>query len=236
MKRTLLLILAVLLFASCTGSMKDIRIGKSYTIYRPKTILIYSEPHPDAETFYLDEAEAFEVVDAVCTDGVSLIMCGWDMATAMDNPEFFKVRWMKVRFETGGEGYINGLYFFPKIINGIMPEEYSLVDGYTAKEYSSHIRAKDRQLDADLARLGELRLKGIEQSGWSENEKQKVRDFKVWVGMTSEQLTFSQYPPPGGVTRTDTREGSFELWIYDGVIYELKDGVVIAIRWSRPPG
>ncbi len=195
MKKALLLVALLLLSASCAGSMKDIRIGHSFAILIPDEIPVYTEPHPDAKLFYLEEAEEFEVVDAVCTDGVSLIMCGWEMAAAMDNPDFFKVRWMKVRFESGKQGYINGLYFFPELSYHMTSEKRTkVINGTTPKEYAALIRKNDRKLEAEIARLAEERLENISASSWPEHEKQMVRDFKVWVGMTGDQLVSSQAP------------------------------------------
>ncbi len=240
MKKVVLLIFTVLLLASCAGKMKDIRIGESYVVIVPDEVVFSSEPSAKAEGYYLDEALSFEVVDAVCEKGVSLINCGWEMAAAMDNPVFFKVRWMKVLFETGKEAYLNGLYFFPELAVGLTPEEYTIMDGFTAKEYAAQLRVKyaearrkDREIyerqKANAKDLEEKRQAAIEAGPWSEEEKRRMREHMVWIGMTSEQMLLSIYKADSA-TRTTTSAGVYERWTYSNTVYELNNGKLVRIN------
>ncbi len=123
-KIALLLAVMLVTLVSChSGPLSDIRIGKTYGVFAADEILFQTAPSPDAETFYLDKAQSFYVEDYACRDGMSTPGCFFEMSMAMEDPKMFEVIYFKVNFEFGGEGYINGKYFYPELADYIISEE-----------------------------------------------------------------------------------------------------------------
>jgi hypothetical protein len=226
---------------ACTaGSLKDIRIGKSFGIFGPKKIVIHSAPSFQSESFKLEKAEAFVVEDVMCADGKGILSCWSDLIVAKDNPQLAQVAFYKVRFDSGREAYINAAYFYPKLSRYIIDEKIAKRLGTTPSGYAQKAREEEEAIEIKvkarfehrkqlLIELDRLRLKGIATSPWSDADKEMVLKHRVRIGMTKNQLLLSKGISLK-VTKSVTAEGEFENWYYKTTTYYFKNNKLI--KWE----
>jgi len=265
MKRLgILVILLSIFLSSCTGYMKDIRMGKTFAVIVFREVPIYKEPSLKSEVYYLKEPEAFVVEDVQFPEEYTFgdkTMFFLDPITSKSPAEYedrvrkgkayFADRFFKARFDSGEVGYIHFRYFYPELADSMISEELSAVGNETVREYAERYRKKFKEAHRkgreyaekqkeralkqkeDLARDVRLAEAAREQSinlaPWPAKQKARVRDHKVWIGMTKDQLLFSQYPPKG-IKKRVTAEGEFEDWAYKGTTYYFKGNKLI--RWE----
>mgnify|MGYP001561577799 CR=1 FL=1 len=227
--------LTLFLQTGCVGPLKDVRIGKNYLIYTKDKIPVYTRPLRGGEVFYIDRTEAFVVEDVVCEDGMSTAMCWLDLASIPGaSPDvadkFTSVAFYKVRFESGVEGYINAVFFYPSVADGILSEKTTIgMHGMTAVEFAQKIRDDDAEDEARFRADSEIRRKIIADAPWPERIKRLVEERGLELGMTHKQVILSQAPvlnyedfplSPFGrlafekVTEEMTKEGLKETWVY----------------------
>ena len=225
MKRGLLLSVTVLLLLTAckTGPLKDIRLGKTYGLFVPRKVAIHRAPMRNAETFKLEEAEAFIVEDVMCEEGMGTASCWFDLATSMENHGNAGVAFYKVRFESGKEGYINALYFYPKLADGIISEESAKALGKTPQGFVLETREKIKEGRAAIIEEENNRKSFIESAPWPEDIKKLVLDNKLKIGMTIEQVMLSKNPSERPAfkqfrlrkaSETVTEGGVIEKWVF----------------------
>ena len=171
---------------------------------------------------------------------------------------YFADRFFKARFDSGEVGYIHFRYFYPELARGMTSEENTAVRGTTVREYIAEARADYKKIEREakeraaadrerarkqkealaenIRKAEETRLQGISKAPWSARQKELVRNHKVWIGMTKDQLLFSKYSPKG-IKKRVTAEGEFEDWFYKDTTYYFKNNRLI--RWEskvKAPG
>ena len=247
-KIAFLLIVMLFMVISCkTGPLKDIRLGKNFSIYAGDKILVHKAPSKDAETFYIKTPQAFLVEDVVCEDGVGKLSCYSDLMIANDYPDVVKVAYYKVSFELGGEGYINAKYFYPKLASFIISEESAEHMDTTPSAFAKRARDQYAQNEIEVKRLfgivengirqfKEDTNKSIEKEAWPEEENIRIRNHEVWIGMNIYQLLLSQYNPEKREL-SETAEGKFETWHYSdtNTRYYLKNDILIKSKTTLDP-
>ncbi|MEE8575516.1 MAG: hypothetical protein V3T30_08900, partial [Thermodesulfobacteriota bacterium] len=115
--------------------MKDRKIGKTYGLFAPDEVFIHTAPSLDAQRYHFDQAQIFVIEEVVCADGVGKLNCYSDLILSKDDPRLAKVAFEKVRFESGEIGYINALYFYPKLSDYIISEKEAKALGTTPKGF-----------------------------------------------------------------------------------------------------
>ncbi len=253
MKRHIILIFLLILFAVGCGPLKDIRIGKDFGVVVPGKILVHTKPSHDSPSSYVDEVEIFVVEDVQFPEGytfgdkvTAVLEPGLDPESAKEFGEKYAKKqttfdvFYKVKFESGREGFINGRVFYPKLSNSIISEGRAQALGTTVQDYVidaqkgyERARKKDREnyekQKALIEQVAEDRKKAIDLAPWPDEEKQKVRDRKIWIGMTHTQLILSRQVP-GKINESVTADGEFEQWIYKDIVFHLKNKKVI--KWE----
>ena len=247
-KIAFLLIVMLFMVISCkTGPLKDIRLGKNFSIYAGDKILVHKAPSKDAETFYIKTPQAFLVEDVVCEDGVGKLSCYSDLMIANDFPDIVKVAYYKVSFELGGEGYINAKYFYPKLAKYIIHEDTAKRMGTTPSDLSKRARdqyASDKLkvkkvfeiVENGIRQFKEDTKKAMDEQHWPEEENIRIRSHEVWIGMNIYQLLLSQYNPEKREL-SETAEGKFETWHYSdtNTRYYLKNDILIKSKTTLDP-
>jgi len=245
MKRYMFLItiLFILLISCAKGPWPfgHLWVGKSFAVIAPKEVKIHTEPRIESGVFYLVEHEAFIIDDVFCEGGKVYADC---FMLVMEYPE---VVFFKARFESGKEGYINGVYFYPKLSYYLTSEERSAYIGMTPKEDAADSRRQYKEAEIELNEMEKKRLSAIVSSAWPDEIKQLVIDRRLKPGMTKEQVMLSQNPPDTQpfkplkkVSETVAEEGVFEKWVYDNSPFVSKKKFItyyflnnILVRWEE---
>ena len=154
--------------------------------------------------------------------GGGLASCWADLMATMEDPGSFGAVFYKVRFESGKEGYLNGLYFYPKLADGIISEESAKALGKTPRGFVLETIRRIEEGRAAIIEEENNRKNYIESAPWPEDIKQLVLENKLKIGMTIEQARLSKNPSERPAfkpyilrkaSETVTEGGVIEKWV-----------------------